>query len=440
MRTTPLNVLDELYLHLDREDEPWSVHIEIRLEGRIESSRLEAAVREAADRHPIARAQLARSSATDVHYHWMIADKLGQIDLQEIDCADAGELARAREQLLNRTPPLDRPGPFSMLLAHAADGDVIVLNLHHAAGDGLSALRLLGSIARAYAGEEDPVAGVDPLEVRDIARMSAPSSVRERLARATAALDYLARGVSTPTRIAPQGHNDRPGYGFDLITFEPEELQALFRLRDGGATLNDVLLAGLAVTIRRWNDSHDAPTGTIYMMMPINLRPPEWRLDIVGNFASYVSVRLGSRDQTALDAATQAAAASTRRIKDGAIGGLIVDLFGPPTMLPIGLKRRMQDLIPLTGNVVVDTAVLSNLGRLEHVPHLGDAGAVRELWFSPPGRMPLGAALGAATLDERLFITLRYRHAQFDAQAATQFLTEYKRTLIGTQSGVGSSR
>jgi len=325
------------------------------------------------------------------------------------------------------------------LLAHAAGGDTIVLNLHHAAGDGLSALRLLGSIARAYAGEDDPVPAVDPLEVRDIARISAPSSLTERLARGTAALDYLARGVATPTRIASQGHSDQPGYGFELLTFEPEELQTLLRRRDHGATLNDVLLAGLAVTIRRWNDSHGAPNGTIYLMMPINLRPREWRLDILGNFASYVSVRLGSGDQTTLDAATQAAAASTRRIKDGAIGGLIVDLFGAPTMLPIGLKRRMQDLIPLTGNVVVDTAVLSNLGRLEHVPHLGDAGAVRELWFSPPGRMPLGAALGAATLDGRLFITLRYRHPQFDPQAATHFLTEFKRTLVGTQRAARSS-
>jgi NRPS condensation-like uncharacterized protein len=91
----------------------------------------------------------------------------------------------------------------------------------------------------------------------------------------------------------------------------------------------------------------------------------------------------------------------------------------------------MQDLIPLTGNVVVDTAVLSNLGRIASVPHLGDAGAVRELWFSPPGRMPLGASLGAATLDGRLFLTLRYRHALFDAAAAQDFLALLEDVLVG---------
>jgi hypothetical protein len=54
---------------------------------------------------------------------------------------------------------------------------------------------------------------------------------------------------------------------------------------------------------------------------------------------------------------------------------------------------------------------------------------VREFWFSPPGRMPLGASLGAATLDDRLFVTLRYRHAQFDAEAAEEFLATFKDTL-----------
>ena len=48
--TTPLNVLDELYLHLNREDEPWSVHVEIRVDGPIDVARLEAAVREATGR------------------------------------------------------------------------------------------------------------------------------------------------------------------------------------------------------------------------------------------------------------------------------------------------------------------------------------------------------------------------------------------------------
>jgi NRPS condensation-like uncharacterized protein len=427
--TTPLNVLDELYLHLDRDDEPWTVHVEIRVDGPIERVALEAAVREAAARHPMARAQLAPSRGIDLQYAWLIADELGDIDLREVTCPGRDELDRAREALLDRVPSLERPGPFSLLLAHTADGDVIVLNLHHAAGDGLSALRLLGSIARAYAGEDDPLPPVDPLGVRDVAALAAPGSVKERLERGRAALDYLARGVATPTRLAPVRATDRSGYGYAFVAFEPAEVEQLVALRHDGATINDVLLGGLATTVRLWNDQHGTSGGTTYLMMPINLRPAAWRQEILGNFASYVSVRVDSGNEPGLDAAVRAATASTRRIKEGGIAGLVIDLFGAPTLLPTGIKRRLQDLLPLTGNVFVDTAVLSNLGRIDSVPHLGDAGAVRELWFSPPGRMPLGASFGAATINGRLLVTLRYRHTLLDATAADQLLGAFKRTL-----------
>jgi NRPS condensation-like uncharacterized protein len=308
---------------------------------------------------------------------------------------------------------------------------VLALNLHHAAGDGLSALRFMGSIARAYAGEPDPTPDVDPFAVRDLSALSAPGSLKERLTRGRATLDYLTRGVDAPARIAPEGQSDKPGYGFALTTFEPDEVAQLMALRTESETVNDVLLGGLAVAVRRWNERHgDAAAETIYLMMPINLRPPGWRLDVVGNYASYVSVRVGSRHQNNLRAAVQAAAENTRRIKDGAVAGLIVDLFNAPTVLPTALKQRMQSLIPLTGNVVVDTAVLSNLGRVGGVPTFGDAGGVREIWFSPPGRMPLGASLGVATLEGRMFVTLRYRHPLFDRGAAAEFLELLRSVLL----------
>jgi hypothetical protein len=48
MTTIALNVLDELYLHLDRDAEPWSVQLEAGVEGRVDADRLEAAILEGA--------------------------------------------------------------------------------------------------------------------------------------------------------------------------------------------------------------------------------------------------------------------------------------------------------------------------------------------------------------------------------------------------------
>ena len=54
LQTAPLNVLDGLYLHLDREQDPWSVHLESSVEGHIDATRLGKAVRKAARANPIA--------------------------------------------------------------------------------------------------------------------------------------------------------------------------------------------------------------------------------------------------------------------------------------------------------------------------------------------------------------------------------------------------
>jgi NRPS condensation-like uncharacterized protein len=237
--------------------------------------------------------------------------------------------------------------------------------------------------------------------------------------------------AESPIRIAPDGASERAGYGFSLAQLGEEELAALAGWRRGGATVNDVLLAGFAMTICRWNESHGTPPGPLTLMMPVNLRASEWRNEILGNFASYVSVRFGVAEQSDMKAAVVAARARTREIKSQGAAGLIVDLLELPTAtLPTAVKQRFQNLITLTGNRLVDTAVLSNLGRLEAVPQLGDsAGEVRRVWFSPPGRMPLGASLGAASYGGELFLCLRYRHALFDRDAATAFTALLRDTL-----------
>lgn len=429
-----LNILDELYLHLDRDHEPWSVHLEIQVEGRMDEDRLARATRAAAGLHPVARARLSESRDTDVRYHWEIADELDDVPLEVADCHDEEAVEQARQRALGHVPSLDDHPPFELTLIHRPSGDSLILNLHHAAGDGIGALRLMGSILRAYAGEDDPVPDVDPLEARDIGKIVS-STFTDRISRGRALVEHLARFTTPPVRVAEDGGNpEQPGYGFELIRLSPAEAQAALDLRQDGATMNDVLIGALGVAIRRWNEQHEGDSGRMALMMPVNLRPKDWQFDVLANFASYVTVHLGEDEQGELESAIAATADRTRRIKEEGVPGLIVDLLQIPTALPTGVKQRLQELIPLTGDLVVDTAVLSNLGRLQGVPHLGgDAGAIRAVWFSPPGRMPLGASFGVATLGEELFITLRYRHALLADTAAAEFAELYRGVLTGSR-------
>jgi hypothetical protein len=84
------------------------------------------------------------------------------------------------------------------------------------------------------------------------------------------------------------------------------------------------------------------------------------------------------------------------------------------------------------GGRVADTAILSNLGNLASPLDFGEgAGAATELWFSPPGQMPLGGGIGVASINGELFLTLRYFKAQFDAAGAAAFAHTWREVLLG---------
>jgi hypothetical protein len=45
--------------------------------------------------------------------------------------------------------------------------------------------------------------------------------------------------------------------------------------------------------------------------------------------------------------------------------------------------------------------------------------------------MPLGVGIGAVTHEERLHVSVRYRYAQFDRDAARRFTDLYRGVLVG---------
>jgi NRPS condensation-like uncharacterized protein len=429
--SVPLNLLDELFLNLDRDDEPWGVHLEVRARGRLDADRLADALGAAVRRHPIARARLAPWRSSERTYHWRIDDDPAPVPLAIVSCADDAALGAARERWYAFSPSLEAPPPFAVLLVRGPAGDSLMLNLHHAAGDAIGAVRLMRSILRAYAGEPDPGPLLDPLAVREVRELTRSRSVPERRGRRRARGRQAVRNLMPAARVAREGSDTRAGYGFELLSFSSAETAAIVARRPPGATVNDVLLGALAVTIRGWNAAHGRRTARIALTMPVNLRPAPWRTEVLANFASYVTVSLHPADAGDVTRATGAISEHTREVKRDGLAGLVVDDLVVPGMLTIAAKRRLQDLIPLTGDVLVDTASLSNLGVIDAMPLLGEgAGLVEDVWFSPPMRMPLGAAFGVATIGGRLHATLRYRHPQFDRAGARSFARRYRDALL----------
>ncbi len=421
----PFGLVDEAVHLLDTEAAPWSVQLEVRVAGGLDESRLRAALAQALRSHPMARVRKMASRRSLRHDHWEIPPGVDIDPLRVVDCSDDARLAATRAELQSRGVPLAESPPLRACLARHPDGDVLMLNVSHAAMDGFGALRVLQSVAHAYAGEPDLAPKVGFLEARTFAERLTGADFPTRVRRYLALAEKLRDLLVPPARVAPDGGRNKTGYGFHHVSLSRAQTEALTGLEHAG-TVNDVLLAALHLAIERWNGEHRRYCGRISVLVPANLRPSGWRNDVAGNFSLPARVLTSRRSRRSPHSALEALSTQTRRKKGTGMGTALIEILGRSPLFPLWVKQVSVMLLPLTGNRLVDTAMLSNLGKLDELPSFGpDAGSTVEVWFSPPARMPLGLAIGAVTADGRLHLAFRYRHRLFDADAARRFADGY---------------
>lgn len=162
-QTLRLTALDEMFITDDIDIVP-SVQIEARVSGRFDLDRLAAALRAAVAKHALARARLGRASLTARTLYWEVPDRADHLAV-EITDEPVGEV---RSRFYARAPELHRSPVFAVAVVRETVGDRLLLNFHHAAFDGMGGLRLLLSLARAYAGEPDEVGGPPIEEARNL--------------------------------------------------------------------------------------------------------------------------------------------------------------------------------------------------------------------------------------------------------------------------------
>ncbi|MCA1675635.1 MAG: hypothetical protein LC799_26805, partial [Actinobacteria bacterium] len=257
----PFCSLDEASLHLDSVTEPWSVHLEVRLSGTVAEERLRQAVRRALAKHPRARAKVVMGRRWRAGYAWEITPVVELDPLDVVVCADDDALQAARAELQSLAVPLETSPPLRIRLARHGQGDVVMLNVHHAAGDGIAALGLLRSIARAYAGRPDPVSPTPPEEVE----IPTPSGWWAPL---RALVGELRQAAHRSVHLVPSGGKDRPGYGLHHLVLDPAQTAALATQAEAGTTVNDLLLAALHLALDSWHREHGGVPGRLSVLMP----------------------------------------------------------------------------------------------------------------------------------------------------------------------------
>lgn len=389
MVKVPFSGVDGLMDALDEPGRPQTIELEVAVAERLDDDRFREAVIAAANQHPMARARKMTARPFDNNFVWQIDAKADPAVADVATAQDDAALVALREALSSRHIDVTLGPPFRALLVHAPDGDRVLLSVNHAAFDGVAAVRLLQSMSRAYAGKDDPLPTVDPLTTRGVfddpgeqRRTSDTPSLPKRSARLA------------PTRSATDA-------GFGILHLD----LAVDDLRSGtDATINDVLLAGVHSAVDKWNRLHSARCEDVGVMVPASQRPPAWRNEVVANLVLTGHVYSTKDERSQPDRLLSAIAGQTKRMKADGVGG--AEQLSRSSRTPVLFRQLLPKVIDVGAEHFADTTVLSNLGRIDDESWFGGEG--RGIWFSPPPRRPVFLAIGAATVGEKLGLSLRW--------------------------------
>ena len=376
---------------LDPATSAWGVQLDVRVAGSLDEARLRDALDAVAG---------VRGAGADC--------------LTIVDCDDDDALELARRRLHGSAVPLTVLPPLHVCLAHHPAGDVLMLNLNHAAVDGFGAAHVLVALARAYAQDAGGQGALHFLASADLPAQATPPSGSRVVRLGRRAVERVRDALSQPRRLAAEEPADEPGYGFHLVALPTQP----------AAHARDTLIAALHLAIAEWNDEHDMPGRRIGVLVPVDLRPQELPEHVIANLS--INTRLSStRRERATPAKVRRAITWHAERDNGTRTGIaFMAALQRAGMLALWAKQSSVVLQPLTGNHCADAAMLCDLGSVE--PSFGaDAGDVREVWFSPPSRSPCCLCLGAVTVAGRLHLTFRYPHALFGPDAVRRFADGY---------------
>ena len=443
----PLAPIEELDLYLESAADPSLIQLQTLVRGHLDRAVLQSALAGVLSADPAARRHLAATSPWCRRLRWEAAAGIPAREAGLLIAASwrsAAQLAALREWLSAWPIPL-RDHAARLILAAGPEHDVVILQTHHAAFDGISSLALLTAIAAAYRDHAGNVAGFGPQRTSQPAPrpsgtagpVAARGTGRTRGLAGTRGAGRISAGLAriaarlpgVVTRIAARTERpDRPGYG-SVQRSVPIPRPA----REGSGpfpTVNDVLVAALIAAVDRWNAAHGRPGGRIRISVPVNDRDHRSRWAGPGNQTRLIRVTARGHDRADPARLLAHVAAQTRAGKQRPPAGLdATSRLLATGWAPAVVKRPAARLIRrLAAPVCTDTALLSNLGAIPDPPTFSGRGT-EPLWFSGPAQMPRGLGVGAVTIAGQLHLCVHYRHALLDRGAAADFTALYCQVL-----------
>ena len=402
---------------LDPATTAWSVQVEVRVTANLDEERLRRA------------------------FASVFSGRMGRDDpLRCVACPDDDAVSATRQDLQQSPAAMDDCPPLRAVLAKHPGGDFLMLNVNHAAADGVAAIDMLRDVARAYAGRDRPRAGdrsdVTFLAAEDLPVHPAAPPVPAIVARSRDGIERLRDWLARPARLVPEDASAAAGYGFHTLRLSTDDTRrAINRYR--ASTSRNVLVASLHLAIADWNRRHGStPRGRVGVLVPVNLRPPEWPAETLANCTITARISTNRRHRANRTAALEAVRAQHTRSKRTRTGIALLAALERSGLLPLWAKQSRVVLQPTTRNRYVDTAMLAYMGWLHEAPSFGEeAGDTVELWYSAPPRTPSCLSIGAAVVGGRLHVVFRYPHLLFGPAAIRRFADCYVAALRVVSEG-----
>ena len=431
----PLTPIEELDHYLDSAADPSLIQLELLVGMHLDVPILAAALAKVLAGDPAVRRHLEATSRWRRRLRWETGAP-GRADgvLTVARWRSPSQLAALREWVVGWPIPLcDRA--VRLVLAVGPEHDVVILQTHHAAFDGISSVALLTAIGAAYRERAGGLPGsgpqaVPPLTTRPFGT-AAPARARgaDWFTRMTRALTRIAgRLPGGATRIAAHSvWPGRPGYGY-----VQRSLPVPRPAREGSGpfpTVNDLLVAALIRTVDRWNTARGRGGGRIRVSIPVSDRGHRNGWADPGNQTRLIRITACRRERADPGRLLAHVAAQTRAAKRRPTAGLdAASRLLATGWAPAAVKGPAVRLARcLAAPLCADTALLSNLGVISCPPCF--SGGAEPLWFSGPARMPRGLGVGALTIAGQLHLCVHYRHALLDRDAAADFTALYCEAL-----------
>ena len=320
--------------------------------------------------------------------------------------------------------PVDPYGPlqFRVRLLRRLPGDIIVINLAHAAADAFGLHTLMSQLLQEY-GEpgsirpaEGGIPARDTLWTRDLDRNELPLPPAMR--------------VINPLWPDPFGTSDKPASFHREWVSAPALAAVRAHARALGGSINDAVMAAyyLAMT------DLTGHTGPMDIFFPVNLRQ---HLDdgsrVMSNQATNVCVPLDRRDGEGMDEVLPRVIEATRMHKANGIGiaeQAAMDRACDPEGRQI--HRMVEQMAALQREGLADI-FLSNPGpvTLPDVPGLSDAYVCY-----PGGSMP-STCFVTSTFRGRMTITMGYQDSERPREGTRRAMQLFRRYLLSV-AGAGS--